>query len=195
MPVPIIAAVISTVGGVIAAKIASGGNTKAAETNAAASDKAAEIQSQTADKALAQAKDIYEQQRADEGPYREGGYNSLNALNYGLGLPAVSYQAPASATPTPTNLPSSTINGVTFPGAPQVPDSTVSGLNALGQRGGMTGNLAQQVAGKVNNAQNIVNQTYAGSGPTTKVKAPNGLVYLVPNDKVDAAKQAGGVVV
>ena len=43
--------------------------------------KAADKESDTADKALAHAKEIYEQQRSDQAPYRQTGYGSLNALN------------------------------------------------------------------------------------------------------------------
>lgn len=179
--------------------IASRGNTKAAKTAAEASDKAAELEAQTADKTLAQAKEIYQQQRADQGPFRESGYSSLNALNYGLGLPAVSYQAPASAaaSTTPTNFPRSTLDGVTFPGAPQIPQGTKEAVTRAASTGsqGTAANLAKNTLERINTAQQLVNQKYGGEGQTTKVKGPNGVIYLVPNDKVSAATAAGGTVV
>jgi hypothetical protein len=192
---PAIPAIIISAGTIYAAHEASKGNTEAAKTNAAASDTSAQIQADTANKALAQAKDIYQQQRADEGPYVRSGYGGLNALNYGLGLPSQEYQPPAAATPTPTNLPSSTINGLTFPGSPQVPQSTLSQLGQQANAGGVTGPVWSQVNDKVQQAQQLANTKYAGTGSTTKVQAPNGLVYLVPADKVAEAQQAGGKVV
>ncbi|HEX7766604.1 MAG TPA: hypothetical protein VF443_07810 [Nitrospira sp.] len=161
------------IGGVAAAgasvagsAIASHGNTEAAKT-----------QAQATQAGIDELKREYDLERGDTAPYRQSGYGSLNALNYGLGLPAVdipSEQKPAN------------------PNAPQVPAQFTDHLNALAQQGGTTGKLAGQVGSKLNSAQAIVN---AGNGNVRIRNPQDGQIYSIPASQAGAAVNAGGVVV
>lgn len=141
------------------------GNTEAAKTQAA-SDAAA----------LAQAKQIYEQQRADQGPYRQSGYSSLNALNYGLGLPEVQIPTDAPAPSTVVAQGAKDAKGNPLPGAGQNQVIPPPPTDAQ-QRSGSTSSL----------------NTLGGGGVVPMRNPQTGLVHLIPSTQVAAAEQAGGM--
>lgn len=106
-----------------------------------ANSKAAQITADQADRALAQAKQIYDTNRADLAPYRVEGVSSLAALNSHLGLPAPT-QTPSAPTQTLASLgqqPATTtgaepmVNMLSPQGQPgQVPQSKVQQALAAG---------------------------------------------------------------
>ncbi len=159
----IIAGGASVVGNYLAAK----GNKDAAKT-AAASD----------DKALAQAKEIYTQQRADERPYAQSGYGALDALNVGLGLPAVSHVAQGPGTPgASTFMPEPYVvpgargpDGKQLPGAGQPDPYGVPGQPPVGS----LAQLGQPQGGMVS------------------VRSPQGQVGLIPASQLQRALSMGG---
>lgn len=147
--------------------IASHGNTEAAKTQAASSDKS-----------LAQAKEIYEQQRADLSPYRELGYSSLGALAQGMGLPAPSN--PITNPPAPSYA-----NGAPPPTGEPFSTMSLSQLHGLANSGSPNAPVFGQLEQKMNQV----------SGTMKKVKAPNGQVYTIPVTRLPEALQQGGQVV
>lgn len=132
----------------------------------------------------------YQQRYANEAPYRNIGASSLGALSQGLGLGPVSTDSnfdpnlipPPSAsvfTPAPvSNLPITSgtttaptpTSGFTYNGGPNAGVNVPSSLSALtGSQTPTSGNVP--------------------------VKAPNGIVYLIPSSQVAAAQAKGGQVV
>ncbi len=161
----------------IPAIIIAGASIYAAHTAAKGNEKAAETQASSDDKALSQAKEIYDTQRGDQAPYRQSGYGALDALNYGLGLPAVA-RPPAGAAP-PTGTATTPSDGTMPPGSVQAP---IPGKSATGSIGFTRG-------------RDLYQDRQLQSGAIVKVKAPNGLIYLVPQAKAAEAQQKGGQLV
>ncbi len=154
---PAIPAIIMGGAAVAGSAIASHGNTEAAKTQASSDEKA-----------LAQAKEIYQQQRADQGPYRQSGYGALGALNFGLGLPDAGMGSPAAS--GPAAVPGHVTQGGDFMPERTNPGDQPNQGTAVPRTGGL---------GSIGSS-------------TVSIKAPNGLVYLVPSGQVDAAMKAGG---
>ena len=146
------------------AAIAAHGNTKAAEIAAAQQDRA-----------LAQAKEIYQQQRADLSPYRSMGVNALGPLSFGMGLP----------TPDTTKGP------FDQPQAP--PPYTVPG--AVDASGHPMAGRGNEAVTPPTTAQQMGTLNQMNSS-TVRVQNPQtGLVHLIPADQVSVAVQNGGRIV
>lgn len=171
------------------ALISGGAAVGGAAISARGQSTAADKQAEAIQKGIDLQEKMYHQDRADLAPYRELGGGAVGNLAYGMGIPK---PAPAS---TPPVLPQSTVKGLTFPGAPQVPAGTLSTLQTLGSPGSSMNKLGQHMLGKVATAQQMVNDKFGGPGATVKVKAPNGFIYLMPPDQVAAATAKGGMVV
>ncbi len=154
---PAIPAIIAGGSAIAGSAIAAHGNTSAAKTQAG-SDAAA----------LAQAKEIYQQQRADQGPYRESGYGAMDALNFGLGLPAVSRLNATAAAPTTNQVTPLTVAGVGGD-----PTSNMPNMNALGKS-----------VAAVNQANAAMNSGQLG--PTTKV-SKGGVTRVIPTSLLQKA--------
>ncbi len=161
--------------------IAAHGNTEAAKTQAAASEKAAQIQADQLDRALAQAKYIWQTQRADQSGYRSSGNNAMGALDFGLGLPAPSFDAPpvdpSIANPAPTT-------GVA-PGAVDASGKPLPGASTAPSVVPPT--MAQQQTNNPN-----ASPLGTSGGGLVPVRSPEGLVKLIPQNDVPSALQAGG---
>jgi hypothetical protein len=163
----------SIVGSYIAAK----GNKDAAKTQAASDDKA-----------LGQAKEIYQTQRSDQSPFRESGYGALDALNFGLGLPAVTRPDPRAptGTPAPYVVPGAKDkNGNPFPGA-GMPDSYGDVGNAPIQSFPVNNNL-----GKLG-MPSIMQDRRPAANSMVRVQSPSGSIGLVPQSMLQQALDAGG---
>jgi hypothetical protein len=139
-----------------------------AAIQAGAQTKAAEIQAQTQAAALAQAKAIYEQQRADEAPYRGLGAGAVGNLQYLSGI-----TPPPSATTGATDTPSSgyfTQGGVYMPARTQ-PSGTPSEGTAVPRSGSTLADV--------------------GTEPTTVVVGSDGTPRRIPTRQLPQAVQAG----
>lgn len=105
-----------------------GGAAIAAHSNT----EAAKIQAESADKALAQAKEIWQTQRADEAPYRQIGTGALGLLGQGMGInmtppPA----APAAPAAPPANGGTMSSMGPPPAAAPTAAPAPPGGTNGL----------------------------------------------------------------
>lgn len=149
------------------AAIAAHGNTEAAKIQAAAYEKA-----------LAQEKEIYEQQRKDLEPYRGLGSGAVGNLAYlgGINLPPTEAQTPP-ATATPPVM--------------QAPKPETS---ALPGRGNITVGRLAPWANSPKFQGAAMNQPLVGGAGMVRMQNPQtGLVHLIPADQVSAAEAAGGM--
>lgn len=144
-------------------------------------DKAQQAQQAGTDAARAEqqrvtgvASDIYQQQRADLAPYREGGAQAYSTLGGLMGF------APTAGTGTA----GSTASAAPAPAAPTdvMARPPLVSLDAGQPRGGTLADIQQ----------GAITQRQSSYGPQARVRAPNGQVYLVPRERVQEAVANGG---
>jgi hypothetical protein len=173
MPVPIIAAGISAIGGIVGAKMASGAATKAADQQVASTDKA-----------LGQVQGAYN-------TYFNPAFSTLSQLS---GLPPV---APLGNVQAPLGGESSAIPSGSRPrnGQPitgwAVPRGQVPPGEPTAQDRASAGTLASMGAPQVQARA----QTASGYGGGVRMRTPDGRTVMVPNNKVADAEARGGVVI
>ena len=175
LTVALIGAGTSIAGGIVQSKAAS---------------KATKAQTDAGDKSLALQREIYNQQQANEAPWRNTGAAAITSLGGLLGLPA---GAPGGGT---GQLPAQG-------GGPQY-DAPYTAAQAnfdhYSPTGGYIGKdtpVSEQMSNpNVNvDASGYTAQQHGATPPYVTVKAPNGTSYQVPWDKKQEAVDNGGVVV
>jgi hypothetical protein len=179
----------AVVGGIIAGA----GSIGAAAIGAHAAGKAADQQVAAGDKALALQKDIYNQQQANEAPWRNTGAAAITSLGGLLGLP----QAPAGggSGQLPTNTLGSTFDAPISPGQANFAGYSPSG-GYIGKDVPMTErmkNPAVNVDASGYTAQQHGASSYAA--PTVRMQAPNGEIEMVPESAVSHYEQQGAKVI
>lgn len=115
-------AVATTTALLIAAGASAGAQAYGAKKGSDAAKDAANTQADSSDKAMAQAKEIYDQQRRDQEPYRNTGTAALSALSSRMGLnvaPPSAMPAAAPAQAQPAARPTPTLASLQSTGAPQ----------------------------------------------------------------------------
>jgi hypothetical protein len=177
----------AVVGGIIAGA----GAVSAAAIQSHAAGKAADQQVAAGDKALALQKDIYNQQQANEAPWRNTGASAITTLGGLLGL----QQGGGSSGQLPTNTLGSTFD------APYTPAQ--ANFDRYSPTGGYIGKDVPMSEKMTNpyvaqDASGYTAQQHGASPsqaiPMMRVQAPNGSIYQVPADKVAEAQQNGGTV-
>lgn len=116
-----------------------GGNIFGATTQANASKEAAQIQAQEYDKALAQTKQLYEEQQARLAPYQQFGQAGLGILGY---LSGIQPSSSNSSTPTATTPTTPKVTSPSFPSLVSAGQQQINMKDALNQNL----NRAQQAA-------------------------------------------------
>jgi len=177
----------AVVGGIIAGA----GSIGAAAIQSHAAGKAADQQVAAGDKALALQKDIYNQQQANEAPFRNTGASAITTLGGLLGLPS-------GGGGSTGQLPTNTLGSVAGPGY----TPAQANFDRYSPTGGYIGKdtpMAEQMTNPYVNidASGYTAQQHGASPsaiPMLKVRAPNGNVYTVPADKAAEAQQNGGTV-
>ncbi len=175
MPVlPFVPAIIQGGATIFGAKTAANSNTEAAKLQAA-----------TADKALAIQKQMYDQTRTDEAPYRAFGAGALGALSQGLGV------APTPAAPTVASA-----SGVmsALAGAPHA--SNPNQQPAIGTA--MPRPADQPVPPQYGVPRPAESQTAAQAQTTSgyvQMRSPTGQVKAVAPDQVAHYSQLGAQVI
>lgn len=171
---------------VIPAAITTGAKVYASKQSKDAIDKAQQAQQAGTDAARAEqqrvtgvASDIYNQQRADLAPYREGGAQAYSTLG---GLMGFTPAAGAASAPMPTTTAPAVPDVAPVTGRHMRPESEPTGTYA-GPRGGTLADIQQ---GAVTQRQSSY-----GDQPA-RIQAPNGQVYLVPRNRVQEALANGG---
>lgn len=150
---------------------------KAAE----AQKESTEAQTKTADKSLAVQKEMYEQTRTDEAPYRQFGSGALNQLAFGLGidLPAKPVITAAPGPPPPEKaVPRVPGPIVTRPGEPR--SAAPAGAVPTTPAGAPGPGAAPQAAAAA--------QTRSGY---IRMRAPTGEVELVGPEEQDTMRAQG----
>lgn len=161
------------------AAIPAGAELASAKIQTDANSKAAQIQADQADRALAQAKQIYETNRADLAPYRAEGVSSLAALNSHLGLPTA---GPSMGSPAP---PGGINGGALITNTSAAPRSFATTGSPVGNGTPPTpqpstlASLGPQAAGQT-------------PDPLVNMISPQGNPGQVPQSKVQQAIAAGG---
>jgi len=165
-----------------------------AADQADAAKKAAEQQVAAGDKAIDLQRDIYNQTRADLGPYRDVGGQAMGTLGAAMGLPGGGGAPPGPGDPG-IGLGRSTTGATMYPdgttGRIRPPDAPVTGR-------------AQPRAGRLGDAVPVAQQRTASSmtpaggqmdSSMVRMQSPTGQMVMVPAAKVAEAQQMGGKVV
>lgn len=157
---------------VIAAGIAAAGSVASAAIQSRAAGRAADTQSRAAQDAIERSRQIYEQQRADQAPYRNAGASAVTTLGGLMGLPMSSGDAnplPAAAPRAPQDMPAG-------------PQET--GWQAIRNR--LTnmppGSSLQDLGNRVQTAQAQTGSSYRRS---VRLQAPDGEIADVPEEDAD----------
>jgi len=155
--------------------------------------KAVDAQKEAGDKALALQKDIYNQQQANEAPWRNTGASAITTLGGLLGLPS---GGGGSTGQLPTNTLGSTFDPAITPGQANFANYSPTG-GYIGKNVPMSEQMSnpavrQDASGYT--AQQHGASPSAAMSPMLRVRAPNGNVYTVPADKAAEAQQNGGTV-
>lgn len=171
--------------GALAAK--TGADIYASKKQADANKTATKTESESADKALAQLKEQYDLERADNAPYRQIGTGALANLGYLSGIDMTPTADPRAAAVQVRQSVEDTARATRDANSPISPGQRAA-LEKLGHSGGWVSGPARKALGQID-ARAANPQTNPGG--MVRVKSPTGQIGVIPASMLTKALQAG----